>query len=490
MKRAWLWFFAGALSCMPAAGRPLTPVPPAPGPSAAPASSPTPAAPAPTGLTPGGAGQGTTPATLPTSPLERPGPVLTLPDAAITALRNHPNLKLAQAQVDQAQAAVRAATAPFFPTLNGNIGYSNSEAQSAATGGQQVVRTGGVRNYRVSVSANQLITDFGKTQANVDAADENKLAAEWQKSDAVQTLLLLVAENYFAVLRAQQDVRIFLDNLRNAELQLVRAQGFYQAGTRARIEVTRAEADLATARVGLIQAQNAEQRTRAAFLNSLGISEPQPFQLADMSLQAPGWARDEAVTKAQDTRPDLRAAFARIRAAEARLRAAEADYYPSLSTSFNYGWSDQLFIPQPYNWSVGVNMQIPLLNEPLRSANVQSAEASMRQASATEEQLALQVQQEATEAWLNLQESMARLDAARAGLRSNEENYRLASERYNVGVGSSLEVSDAQRLLIQARSTELQARFDVQLAIARLYRRAGALTLDALLPVVPTRSAQ
>ena len=104
------------------------------------------------------------------------------------------------------------------------------------------------------------------------------------------------------------------------------------------------------------------------------------------------------------------------------------------------------------------------------------------QAEGNQELLALQIQQQATEAWLNLQEARSRAQAAQVALRSNEENYRLASERYNVGVGTSLEVSDAQRLLIQARSQEVQARFDVQLSIARLYRQAGNLTLETLLP--------
>jgi outer membrane protein len=128
-------------------------------------------------------------------------------------------------------------------------------------------------------------------------------------------------------------------------------------------------------------------------------------------------------------------------------------------------------------------MSVPLINEPTLGAGVQSAEAARVQAEGRQELLALQVQQQATEAWLNLQESLSRLTAAQAALQSNEENYRLASERYNVGVGNSLEVSDAQRLLVQARSQEVQARFDVQLAIARLYRQAGSLTLETFLPV-------
>ena len=298
----------------------------------------------------------------------------------------------------------------------------------------------------------------------------------------MQTLLLRVAESYFLVLRTHQDVEINKENVRNAEVQVGRAKGFYEAGTRAKIEVTRAESDLATAQVGLIAAQNSEQKAVTAFLTSLGTPDAGPVGLLEARLLAPSWTRSEAVKRAADTRPDLQAAFARVEAAAARVRNAQAQYYPSLSASYSYAWSEAYFPPSPYNWNVGMSLNIPLFNEPALGAGVQSAEAQRVQAEGNQELLALQVQQQATEAWLNLQESRSRAEAAQVALRSNEENYRLASERYNVGVGSSLEVSDAQRLLIQARSQEVQARFDVQLSIARLYRQVGNLTLETLLP--------
>jgi len=404
-----------------------------------------------------------------------------LAEAALTALKNHPDLKIAEAQIEQAQAQIRQASAPFYPSIRGNVNFSYSEAQSANVGGQNLVRSGGVRNYNIGINANQLLTDFGKTQASVDAADATKEAATWQKEDSIQVLLLRVAENYFTVLRAQQDVAINLDNVRNAQVQVERAKSFYEAGTRAKIEVTRAESDLATAQVGLIVARNNEQKAEAAFLTGLGLQAIQPIQLQASTLQAPDWDKEKALSLAKEGRPDLKASFARIKSAEARVRNAEAAYFPSLSATYRYSWAEPGFIPQPYNWAVGMGLTVPLLDEPNLSSGIQAADAAVKIAEGNRDVLALQIQQQAIEAWLNLQESRSRLEAAQAALLSNQENYRLASERYNVGVGSSLEVSDAQRLLVQARSQEVQARFDVQLSIARLYRQAGSLTFETLL---------
>jgi outer membrane protein len=422
------------------------------------------------------------PAPSPSPSQETAAQALSLADAAVTALKNHPDIKVAQGVLDQAQAAIRTASAPFYPRLTGGVGFSYSEAQSVAVAGQNVVRTGGIRNYSISVSATQTLTDFGRTLAAVDAADQNKLSAEWQKTDAIQQLLLNVSVNYFTVLRALQDVKINTDNVRNAEVQVGRAKGFFEAGSRAKIEVIRAESDLAQAKLALISAQNNKLKAEAAFVNSLGLQQMVDYQLIDSALSIPNWTRDEAISKAKEKHPTLQSAFARLKAAEARLRNAEAAYFPSLNARYSYSWGDQVFIPQPYNWNVGLSLDVPLWNEPLLSAGVQSAEASRVQAEGAQEQIALQVMQGAVEAWLALQESRSRTEAANAALAAAEEAYRLASERYQVGVGASLEVSDAQRLLIQARSQAVQARFDVQLAIARLYRTGGDLTLETLLP--------
>jgi outer membrane protein TolC len=93
-------------------------------------------------------------------------------------------------------------------------------------------------------------------------------------------------------------------------------------------------------------------------------------------------------------------------------------------------------------------------------------------------------------AWYDLNEAKASYVSAKSALTANEENYRLAAERYAVGVGTSLDVSAAQQTLTTARSQEVEARYGIQIDIAKLYRQVGVLNLELLLGAKPVPSVQ
>lgn len=428
-----------------------------------------------------------TPFPLPTNgrPVTAPSVTLTLSQAALVAMRNHPELKVSDAQIQAAAARVDLATAPWYPTITGRSSFNYSEAQSAAAGGQQVIRVGFTRNYSMGMTLNQQLFDFGRTRNNVNAAASTLAAVEEDRNGVYQDLMLRVAEAYYQVLREQQSVAINSDVVRNAEIQLLRARGFYEAGTRARIEVTRAEADLATARVSLIQAQNAENRARVLLGTAMGVAQPAVADLVETNLADPDWSTERSLAYAALNRPDVAALRYRTDASNSQLKLARVQYFPTIGTSYNYAWADDIFIPQPYNWSVGVTMSMPILNEPTLSSQVAVAEAALKENQSRQEVLALQVRREVSDAWLNLHAARQGALAAQVARAAAEENYRLAAERYQVGVGSSIEVSDAQRQLVQARSQEVQARFDTQLALARLYRATGTMGIDVMLGLAP-----
>ena len=412
-------------------------------------------------------------------------PLLTLGQAALQALRAHPDLRVAAAQIEAAQAQIEQATAGWYPRVTGQTRSTFAENQSAAVGGQQVVRSGGIRNYQAGFSAAQTLLDFGQTRHSVSQATHTAEAVEWDTQGVLQDLLLRVSESYFSTLREAQSVIIQTDNVRNAELQLARARGFYEAGTRARIEVTRALADLANANLALIQARNALARARAGLFVNMGVGREEPAELSEVVVVPPPWEQEEAVNVSTENRPELQAQLARLSAARSNVQQARAQYFPTIAATYNYNWSDQLFPPALYSWNAGLSMTVPVFNEPVLGAQVRRAEADQSQAEARLGSLTLTARQAVVEAWLNLREAQERLRTAQFGLAAAEENYRLASERYQVGVGASLDVSDAQRLLVQARSQEVQARYDVQLASLRLYRATGKLTLEGLLASRP-----
>ncbi len=406
---------------------------------------------------------------------------LTLGQAALMAARNHPDLKISRAQWEQSVARWQGAYDPYYPNLNGSVNYSYSEAQSAATGGQALIRQGGTRNYSLGLTATQMLLDFGRTRSAVLGAEKTRDAAETDLENKTQDVLLNVAVQYFGLLRAQQSVTLNQDNVRNALTQLGRAQGQYQAGTKAKIEVTRAQADLAAAEFALIQAQNNERRVRAALSTSVGDVQLADYAVQELAVNPPKLSEAQVIDIAAETRPDLKAVKLRLEASRYNAEQQELQYWPSLNANARYGWSDKTFLPSPYSWSVGLSLDVPIFNEPFLSQQLASAQASVKIAEAQVELTGLNARQQVVEAYSAMQEAQQQIVSAQSALSVAQENFRLASERYQVGVGSSLEISDAQRLLVQARAQELQAKFDLQTATVRLYRQLGRLDLDLLL---------
>lgn len=405
---------------------------------------------------------------------------LSLKSALRRALTQHPDLVQALANIEADEFGVTISTSSYYPKFDfsASAGQSGSEGQP---GGTNVVRTGLQRSYGLGIRLSQQLLDFGRTRLRVKIQELELASTRLAYIQLRQAVINDVVQAYFNLLRQAQAIEVGLENVRNAELLLEQAQGFLEAGTRAKIEVIRAEADLATARYDLVRAQGAYGRALAALASALGEDEL-PRELPEpVALPIPDWDVDQVRALARRGRPELLIAGLRVAQAEARVGAARAEYYPTISANAGYNWSDTIFPPVNTSYNVGISLSVPILNEPELSATVNQAIANLKAATASLESSELQVVQGATEALYTLREAQGSAESAGEGLRAAEETFRLASERYRVGVGTSLEVSQAQKDLVQARSVELQARYDVQTAIGNLLQMTGQLDGEALL---------
>lgn len=406
---------------------------------------------------------------------------LTLEEALATAVANHPRLKEALALVEAGEFGVTISTAPRYPKFSASISTSQS-GSTGQPGGLEVVRTGLNRSYGYGINLSQQLLDFGRTRHSIKASELQLGVTRLDYLLIRQSVLDNVVQAYFNLLRQQQAIEIGLENVRNAEVVLDRAQGFLEAGTGAKIAVIQAEADLANAKFGVVQARGAYGRESAALAQAMGLESLDGVEPVPTSLELPEWSIDAVRRYAQTMRPDVAASSLQVALAQTRIKLAKAEYYPSISASAGYNWNDQAFPPQNTSYNVGVFLSVPLINEPFLSASVGQAEANYKAAVERFRTSELTATQEAATAYYSLQEALGREVAAAEALRAAQENYRLASERYKVGVGNSLEVSQAQRQLVEARTLELQARFDVQNAISTLLRATGQLDAQSLLP--------
>jgi outer membrane protein len=406
---------------------------------------------------------------------------LTLEQALATAIRNHPSLQQSLAQVEAQEFAVTASTAPRYPRFSFNSTASQSGSENQP-GGQEVVRTGLQRSYGYGISLSQQIFDFGRTHHSIRLSELELGSTRLSYLQTRQSVLNSVVQAYFNLLQQDQAIMVDLENVRNAQQVLRQAEGFLEAGTGAKIAVIQAEADLANAEFGLVRSKGAYGRARAALAESMGMDTLEGFQPEQTTLEIPEWSPDTVRHYARTVRPDVAAASIDVAQAETRVRLAKAQYYPTISANAGYNWSDQVFPPNNTFYNVGVSLSVPLINEPELSSAVGQAKANVKVALASFRNTEIGAVQEALSAYYTLQESLGQAESAAEALRFATENYRLASERYQVGVGSPLEVSQAQQQLVEARTLEVRARFGVQNSVAALLFATGQIDAYSLLP--------
>jgi outer membrane protein TolC len=464
-----------ALAALPSTGgaqtpAPATPAPPASTPPAAtPVMPPRAPLPAPPGIRP-----------FPT-PQELVGRELALEEAVNIGLENAPLIIARIGDYVAAQQRVNQALAPLLPQLTGSGSYGRLRSISTVTGAAGYTDFGSA-----SVTASQLLFDFGRTWAAKDVAKSSaealKEVLEAQKLDIAQ----LVKTQYFTLLLSKRLVQVNLAALDRAEVNLRSAKGFFQVGTQPKSFVTRAEVDVANARVNVIRAQNAVNLARVALNTAMGIAVNAPTEVRNLlAYQEFPTNRDLLVSEALRNRPEYRQVKAQAEAADASVRQTFRDFFPSLFGSGTYGVtgvtgapafnsrSTSGFIDSGNEWNVGLTLSWSIFDGGARIARYKEAKASLEASQARVRDAELQIWQNVEQSYLNLGEGEERIGAAQKAVESAEENYQLARGRFDAGVANIIELTDAQLALTQAQSDEAQALSDYRIAIARLERALG-----------------
>ncbi|MBV8829078.1 MAG: TolC family protein, partial [Acidobacteriaceae bacterium] len=190
---------------------------------------------------------------------------------------------------------------------------------------------------------------------------------------------------------------------------------------------------------------------------------------------------DEAIDRALRQRPDLQEEVAGIRQANAQRKEAQAAYYPSLSFRANPIGQAHYILQQtlPWGYTAGLNggmefnLSWTVFDGGLRKNRVAQAEAGIRESEARVSAARDRIEDEIWSAYSRLNTALRQREAATALLEAATQSYSAALESYNYGVRNLLDVTAAQRVLAQARSTDIQAQTQVLTAMADLAFRAG-----------------
>ena len=447
---------------------PITPAPP----STTPPMRPIEPLPAPAGIRPF------------VTPQELVGRELSIEEAVNIAMENAPSIVARIGDYIASQQRVNQALSPLLLQVSGAGTYGRARMISPATG---AFGTGDFGS--ASVTASQLIWDFGRTWAAKDAAkasaDVVKESLETQKLDISQ----LVKTQYYTLLLSKRLVEVNMAALDRAEVNLRSAQGFFQVGTQPKSFVTRAEVDVANARVDVIRAHNAVNLARVALNTAMGIALNAPTTLKDtLAYQQFPMRREDLVAEALQNRPEFRQIKAQAEAADATVRQTFRDFFPNLVGSGTYGLATVTGAPALASggsrttngfadfgneWRVGLSLNWSILDGGGKIARYKEAKANLEAASARVRDTELQVWQSVEQSYLNLAAAAERIGAAQKAVESAQENYQLARGRFDAGVANIIELTDAQLALTQAQSTEATTLADYRISIANLERALG-----------------
>jgi outer membrane protein len=447
----------------PPAAAPATPTPPAAAPSVPGLAAPPPRPPLPMVAPPG------TPQVV--------GRALSLEEAVAIGLSTQPTIQARLFDYAAARHRVTQALSPMLPQVVGTVSATRSMSTVLTTAPSTnitiptQVNRGLNETLLAQVSLSQLLFDFGKTFAATDAARKLANVALEDVELQRQLIALAVKEAYTNINFSQRLIGVAQQSFDRAQLNLRSARGFFDVGTRPKSDVVRAEVDVANARVDVIRARNAERLARVALNTAMGLDVDTPTQIQDNLIYEPvQFDRLQHRAEALRQRPENRQAKLQVEVSEARERLAFRNFFPNVSGVTAYGGTTTDLHP---NWSVGLNLSWTLFDGGNLIGQYQESKANLEGSRARLRASELDIIQNVEQAEISAEEGQERIQAAQAAVASAEENFRLAQGRFDAGVGTILELTDAQLALTQAQNTEAQALSDFRIALYRLDRALG-----------------
>ena len=389
--------------------------------------------------------------------------MLTLQQAERMALEKHPGIRAANERIKVQEAVLSRAKAGYYPTVGVRGSYENRPATEGTNADKDLFNTSGQVNW--------LVSDFGRREGTIRREEELLEARRFSEQTSVEDVVLRVRRAFFDYLRAEALVQVEQDTVKDREALVRQAQGFFEVGTRPKIDVARAEAGLFAAKAGLIAAQNGVRIAWARLKNAMGVTSfPERPVAADVNVQAPTLSLDDAVKAAFDSRHEIKDFQSRLQAQQEAIEVVKRGRMPRLRFDGQYGrrWHDDQDII-----SSTLTLEVPLFTGFTLKPDIERQVRDYAVIKAQQEEQRQRIALEVEESYLNLVEANERIKANEAQKTSAKENLELANGRYQVGVGSIIEITEAQVINSRAQTDHIRSIYDHKLAEARLARAMG-----------------
>jgi outer membrane protein len=408
---------------------------------------------------------------------------LTLQQAEAYAIKNNPQVSVARLLALASQQVTREVKSNLWPTATGEL--TGVDAQSGSR-----ITAGALNNPLIyeraaaGLMVTQLITDFGRTANLISSANYTAKAENQNAVATKEQILLAVSKAFYNALQAHAVLTVAQQTVNERQTVAHQIETLFKNKLKSELDYSFASVNLAQAQLLLLDAQNNENAAYATLSMVLGFPNLQAFQLVEDTnpMTPPPGNVDDLIAQAFSARPEILSLQFQYQAAK-KFQLAERDLlFPNIRALAAIGDTpvgNPAVAPSPSALNntygaVGGNIEIPIFNGFLYTARAK--EANLR-AQATQERLQDMrnlISRDVRTSWLNANTAYQRLAVTQQLLQQAKLSLDLAQSRYNLGLGSIVELSQAQLQETQAEITYAQAGYDYRLSLAVLtYETTG-----------------
>lgn len=392
---------------------------------------------------------------------------LTLKECINIGLQNNPKFQSSQFFVEENKAKVDEVRSGYYPAINLN---TNADTYSKNNGSQRY------NNYNSGISASYNLFDGFRTKATYNAAKDNYEANIYQHESNKQDLTFNIIYAYYKILQSERILKSAEEAVKNSNLHLEFANAKYKAGMATRSDILKSEVELSNVELYRIKAVNTLLAAKGNLNMLLGLQSNNQIEIVDdLSVVNENLIQpfDSLYNEAINSRTELKKFQSLLSAQQQYIQVAKGGYYPSLNANANYNFAGAEISGMQQNWWLGMSLNIPVFKGFSTKARVSQAQLALKGLETDFESLKQQISQEVWNAYLAVKESVERIATTSKGVESARENLAMAEGEYKEGVGSIIQLTDAQTSFITADQNYIQALSDYKISFAELERTIG-----------------
>ena len=314
---------------------------------------------------------------------------------------------------------------------------------------------------------------------------EESLAEKGAASESVrQQLTFRVLQAFKNLFLMEASLEVVRETQKQRVEHLEQARTRFNSGVATEIDVLRSEVNVANMGPDLIRAENRVRLARAK-INNLIMEDLEAPTKIEGSLEYKPWNAgnlQDIQKQTLELRPELQAARKQVQQAKHTVSLANAQNKLTVDMEGGYGYPvrepQNLFDSDYSRWNITFNFKLPLYDSGRKAGLVMQAQARLRAAEQRLAQLENECRLEVKEAYDDMKSSAKAIEAAELSVRQAEKVLAMMQANYQYGAATTLDVTDSQTALDEARNSQIGTTYQYEMAKARLRLASGSPILD------------